>query len=71
MIAKVWTLFLIVGGLIVASILSYYLNVRFDGKTVIAFLKQKFRNLFSMNSISQSSLNTNRVVPTTRFFIKF
>lgn len=41
MITKVYTLLLMIGGIAVALILSYYLNIRFDHKAVLAYLKSK------------------------------
>jgi hypothetical protein len=43
MITRLYSLFLMVGAFILASILSYYMNIRFDQKAVRAFLKSKMR----------------------------
>ncbi|HET6542721.1 MAG TPA: hypothetical protein VFG46_19665 [Chryseolinea sp.] len=44
MITKVYALLSLVAGLALAILLSYYLNIRFDHKTVFAYLKLKFRS---------------------------
>jgi hypothetical protein len=67
---KMCSLFLMVGGLLIACVLSYYMNIRFDNKAVIALLNQNFRNMFPRNSVSQSGLNANRSLATARFSIK-
>ena len=61
MILKVYSLLLLIGSLALAAILSYYLNIGFDHKAVIAFLGSKLSSSFrSDNSIKQSGLNANR-----------
>lgn len=45
MISKVGAFVELLGGLVIALILSYYMNIRFDQKTVIPFLKHQFKTL--------------------------
>jgi hypothetical protein len=44
---KFHSLFLVVGGIALALVLSYYLNMRFDHKAVIAYLKTKIKSTLS------------------------
>ncbi len=43
MITKICALLLLAGGFAIALILSYYLNIRFDHKAVLAYLRSKVR----------------------------
>lgn len=55
MISKVYTLFVLVAGFVLALVLSYYLNIRFDHKAVIVYLKSKWSGrLQARNSVSHS-----------------
>ena len=41
MITKVYAVLLMIGGIAVALILSYYLNIRVDHKAVLTYLRSK------------------------------
>ncbi|HEY0740881.1 MAG TPA: hypothetical protein VGD40_05435 [Chryseosolibacter sp.] len=41
MITKVYALLVMIGGIAVALIVSYYLNIRVDYKAVLAYLRSK------------------------------
>jgi len=44
MITKFHSLLHVVGGFALSLILSYYLNIRFDHKAAIAYLKSKLKS---------------------------